>query len=282
MSRTRFSLTGTALTGTALAGLVLSVVVSPALAQPLVLTVDPARSSVDISITLNTPVGNETDNDSSPVTGFVYLGADDYMSPMSTVFYDASFVLSNDLDFNWSFGFAGSADATLTGGGLSAAQPGVPAGPVPVTAGMFTSPEIPLQAAGVANTNYNILFVGSDSVVVDLGAEGPLPAALDGTLSFNAGTVEVTTTSSVSDTFVVIEGLVTADVTTTATIVATATLPDCPADVAAPFGALNFFDVSAFIGAFVAQDPSADFLVDGVFNFFDVSTYIAAFSSGCL
>lgn len=266
---------------TSVMGLALSMFAAGAVAQPLVLDVDPARSNVEITITLNTPVGSEVDSDSSPVTGFVYLGADDYANPASAVFYDASFVLANNLAFNWSFGFAGNADATLTGGGLSAAEPGVPAGPVPVTGGAFTTPEVLLQASGVANTNYDILFVGSDSVVVDLGAEGPLPASLDGTLSLSAGVVEVTTTSSVTDTFVVIEGLVTADVTTTATIVASAALPDCPADVAAPFGALNFFDVSAFINAFVAQDPSADFLVDGVFNFFDVSAYISSFSAGC-
>jgi hypothetical protein len=252
-----------------------------AAAQPVSLQVDPARSSVDISITLNTPVGNRTDNDSSPVTGFVYLGADNYASPASLVLYDASFTLSNTLNFNWSFGFAGSADATLTDGGIFAANPGVPAGPVPVTAGTFTTPEVLLQAAGVANTNYDILFVGTDSVIVDLGAEGPLPASLGGNISLTEGIIEVTTSSTLTDTFVVIEGLVTADVTTTATIVATAPLPACPADVAAPFGSLNFFDVSAFINAFVAQDPSADFRVDGVFNFFDVSEYISAFSAGC-
>jgi|GEM_PF-3064009 len=62
----------------------------------------------------------------------------------------------------------------------------------------------------------------------------------------------------------------------------------CPADFAPPGnpdGVLNFFDISAFIGAFTAMDPAADFAPpgnpDGVFNFFDVSAYIAAFNAGC-
>jgi len=46
-------------------------------------------------------------------------------------------------------------------------------------------------------------------------------------------------------------------------------------------GVLNFFDVSAFLSAFAAQDPIADFSNDGVFNFFDVSAFLSAFAAGC-
>jgi len=56
----------------------------------------------------------------------------------------------------------------------------------------------------------------------------------------------------------------------------------CPADLAAPFGVLNFFDVSAFIAFYNAQDPRADFAAPfGVFNFFDVSAFIGAYNAGC-
>jgi len=54
----------------------------------------------------------------------------------------------------------------------------------------------------------------------------------------------------------------------------------CPADLNND-GTLNFFDVSAFLGAFAAQSPEADFTGDGVFNFFDVSAFLGAFSAGC-
>ena len=63
--------------------------------------------------------------------------------------------------------------------------------------------------------------------------------------------------------------------------------PDCPADLFpsnAPDGQLNFFDLSAYLGLFNAQDPAADFFPDGgdgQFNFFDVSAYLAAYNAGC-
>jgi hypothetical protein len=46
-------------------------------------------------------------------------------------------------------------------------------------------------------------------------------------------------------------------------------------------GNLDFFDVSAFISAFNASDPSADLNGDGVLNFFDVSTFVNLFTAGC-
>lgn len=47
-------------------------------------------------------------------------------------------------------------------------------------------------------------------------------------------------------------------------------------------GSLNFFDISAFISAFSAQDNAADIAEPfGVFNFFDVSAYIGLFNAGC-
>ncbi len=46
-------------------------------------------------------------------------------------------------------------------------------------------------------------------------------------------------------------------------------------------GELNFFDVSAFLSLFVAQDPAADLNDDGQHNFFDVSQFLGAFIGGC-
>lgn len=56
--------------------------------------------------------------------------------------------------------------------------------------------------------------------------------------------------------------------------------PSCPADFTGD-GSLNFFDVSAFLTAFNADDPAADFTGDGNYNFFDVSAFLAEFSEGC-
>ncbi len=53
------------------------------------------------------------------------------------------------------------------------------------------------------------------------------------------------------------------------------------ADLAAPFGELNFFDVSAFLSAYNAQSLDADLNGDGVLNFFDVSSFLTIYNAGC-
>jgi len=57
---------------------------------------------------------------------------------------------------------------------------------------------------------------------------------------------------------------------------------DCTADLAEPFGALNFFDVAAYITFYNADDPRADLAEPiGTFNFFDISAFITAYNAGC-
>ncbi len=46
-------------------------------------------------------------------------------------------------------------------------------------------------------------------------------------------------------------------------------------------GALNFFDVSAFLSAFSSNDERADLNDDAMLNFFDVSLFLSAFTNGC-
>jgi hypothetical protein len=46
-------------------------------------------------------------------------------------------------------------------------------------------------------------------------------------------------------------------------------------------GVLDFFDVSAFVNAYNASDPSADLNGDGGFDFFDISIYVNAYTAGC-
>ncbi len=60
-------------------------------------------------------------------------------------------------------------------------------------------------------------------------------------------------------------------------------VPPCsPADLAEPFGALDFSDVTAFLTAFASQQPPADLAPPtGVFDFSDVLAYLAAFGAGC-
>lgn len=54
----------------------------------------------------------------------------------------------------------------------------------------------------------------------------------------------------------------------------------CDADLNGD-GSLDFFDVSAFLSAFNAQDAVADFDGNGVWDFFDVSAFLNAYNAGC-
>ena len=58
--------------------------------------------------------------------------------------------------------------------------------------------------------------------------------------------------------------------------------PSCPADLAPPFGVLNFFDLAAYIGLFNAGSPDAYLAAPfGALNFFDVAAYLAFYNAGC-
>ena len=58
--------------------------------------------------------------------------------------------------------------------------------------------------------------------------------------------------------------------------------PDCPADLAEPFGSLDFSDVIAFLGAFGAGEPAADLAPPfGSLDFSDVLAFLTAFGAGC-
>lgn len=66
-------------------------------------------------------------------------------------------------------------------------------------------------------------------------------------------------------------------------VVTRADQPGCTsADLAAPYGVLNFFDVSAFLSAYNAHDLQADLAAPyGSFNFFDVSAFLSSYTTGC-
>ena len=54
------------------------------------------------------------------------------------------------------------------------------------------------------------------------------------------------------------------------------------ADLAEPFGTLDFFDISSFINAFAASTPDADLAEPfGAWDFFDVSAFLNAYNDGC-
>lgn len=58
--------------------------------------------------------------------------------------------------------------------------------------------------------------------------------------------------------------------------------PDCPADLAPPFGVLDLADVQAFVTGFTTQDPIADLAPPfGVWDLGDVQAFVDSFISGC-
>ena len=58
--------------------------------------------------------------------------------------------------------------------------------------------------------------------------------------------------------------------------------PPCPADLAAPFGVLNIFDIQAYIGLYNGQDSAADLAAPfGTFNIFDIQAFIGLYNQGC-
>jgi YVTN family beta-propeller protein len=59
--------------------------------------------------------------------------------------------------------------------------------------------------------------------------------------------------------------------------------PGCSAaDLAEPFGQLNFFDVAAYLTLYNAGDAAADLAAPfGQLNFFDLAAYLASYNAGC-
>ncbi|RMH28559.1 MAG: hypothetical protein D6692_05225 [Planctomycetota bacterium] len=55
----------------------------------------------------------------------------------------------------------------------------------------------------------------------------------------------------------------------------------CPADLAAPYGVVNVFDVMAFVGLYNQQSQLADLVDNDIFNIFDIMEYINLYNQGC-
>lgn len=96
--------------------------------------------------------------------------------------------------------------------------------------------------------SYTIATASGSIAALPARATGTAPSNLTYHISQNAGTI-------------------------TATVV-------CRADLNADLD-IDFFDVSAFLTAFNAQDPLADFNNDALFNFFDVSAFLTAYNASC-
>lgn len=262
----------------------LGTLVSIAGAMPIDVELDPALSSIDLSIEVDVGVATDTDTDSSPLSGYLRVELDDYGNPSAITLHDLGIMIDNDLAFDWSFGFFGSADATLGGGAVTWGFTDNIVGPVPVSDGDFVLPDVPVALQGTMVVSYDIFLVGAGSETLDLADQGDFLSTIEGSVSVVDGTVSVMSTLPLDATTPLMDDqgnqLGTLTVSGTATIVASGSAPSCPADLTGD-GVVDFFDVSAFLGAYSAMDPAADFDGNGVIDFFDVAVFISAFSAGC-
>jgi hypothetical protein len=255
-----------------------------ALAAPVDMIIDQAQSSIDLTMTVDVSIASDTDSDSSPLSGSLVVEFDDNGMPSQISLIDLMVVIDNTLNFNWSFGFFGSADAVMTNGSVSYAAPGVTTGPVALIDDAFAFPAVPVELDGQLNVDYDIFLVGSDSVSIGLADQGAFDSIIAGDISIVDDTVTISTTLPLDAEQPIEDAdgnvLGTVFVTGSATIVACGSLPSCPADINGD-GMLNFFDVSGFLSLFGAMDAQSDFNEDGMFNFFDVSAFLASYSAGC-
>ena len=258
-----------------------------AMGQPTTLTVDTAQSQMDLTLTLNVALlGSDSSSDSSPISGTLEIELDDYGAPASITIHDFDLALDEDLAFNFSF-FLSNVDASATSLGATYATPGTPAGPVPVTGGLFSFASVSTALSGTVVATGDVFGVGEINENIDLAAQEPYDAPADGMISSDGVTVTldggmITFTGSSE----VIPGVATMDVSGTVTFVATGPVPapaGCnAADLAEPFDVLDFSDVVAFLTAFGAMDPDADLAAPaGVFDFSDVVAFLGAFGAGC-
>lgn len=130
---------------------------------------------------------------------------------------------------------------------------------------------------GVHDVNLRPNGIWAREIVIDLY---PYDSGTDSGSSYNSGNADVTPhepISNISDSFPFI-GTPRMG-TFTFTLVSPAACSR--ADLAEPYEEFNFFDVSAFLSAFTADEPAADLNDDGEHNFFDVSDFLTLFSAGC-
>ena len=270
-------------TATAVAALL----AASASAQPITFTIDQAQSQINVTGTATTPVGSDTDSASSDIAGTIDLTIDNPAAPAQITINDFIFALTSNPALNFSFGALGSANATHADALATYATPGTPTGPVPVANDDFSFAAVSTTLAGTTNFDYSFFLVGTDSGSIDLATLGANDAPFNGTITSDGTTITLSATLVIDATQTLVDGIADVQLDGTATVVATAPVPagptPCsPADLAMPFDIIDIDDVDAFIGLFLAGDPTADIAAPfGIVDIDDVDAFIAAFLAGC-
>ncbi len=257
-------------------------------ASPSDLAIDSTQSSLNLDITL--VIGSSvTSTDSSSLSGTITVDLDDPTTPTTITLHDFQIEIDQVLDFYWSFGFLGSANASMTnpagtGAGSLFFDPLAMPIPSPLVASAFSFPQVPTKIAGIVDASYNILFVGNNSVTVDLSTMTTAASDMPGSATLVDDQLTVTTSilfsgeqPLVDDTGAQI-GTILFD--GNASIVATGTFNSCAADFNSD-GLVDIADVFAFLNAFNTMDPSADLTNDGIVDISDVFGFLNSYTTGC-
>ena len=115
-----------------------------ALALPFTVPVNQSQSS----LTFDLCVAGRCDTETSPVTGWAIIELDSVDIPTQITLYDFYFHLTNNLNWNLSWGFLGALAASATNVTVLDATPGTAQGPVPITATQYTFTGVPSNATG--------------------------------------------------------------------------------------------------------------------------------------
>lgn len=265
--------------GTLSSGLVVS-----ASAQPLDFEIDPAQSSMSLTIEIDLGgFGGDTDSDSTALSGMLMMTPDDASAPSEISLNDFDAMMDSDLAYSWVPAIFSTADATLTGGMIQYAEPGTVLGPVPVVDGGFEFLDVPVVIVGMLSVNYDVFLVGADSIMLDLSTLGVSTTPISGMISSSDGEVTVSNTIAFegSQPLILDKNEVGQILFSgTATMVSVAQAPDCLADLNGD-GELDFLDISNFLSGYGSGDLSVDLNGDGKLDFLDISAFLGSYTTGC-
>lgn len=251
--------------------------------------INSAQSSVTAQICISTSCGSDT----SPVGGFFEIDVDDVDSIGSVTLFDNRVELLEPLNIVVSFGILGRLTVNVNDLKIFKADPGVAAGPAPVTAGAFALPGVlTLQTGTFDYTATGIvcsLLQGQVPPVPctgfsDLSTQPASSTTFDGTLTSAARVVTLVASINRSGPIDPANpGLGTLTVTGTVRGSVLVPVPPCPGDLNAD-GIVNTADLAAFLGQFGTAVPpgtGADLTGDGIVNTADLAAFLGRFGSTC-
>ena len=268
-------------TATSTAFLAAAAFATTAHSQPADLVVDDSVSQIDLTVSLETGVGTQSDSDSAAITGQITIELDDYNAPTSITIVDFDFAIGQ-LDFLFDYSFLGTVTATANNMTLSTPD-GAPPASGPVVDGAFTVDNVETAVTGIVDiggTGAVGALVGSSTV--DLSTLAQQPVSISGTVGVDMDEVTVSVSLPLDASQTDPDTGVVVTFTGTAMVVATGPVPedDCLADVNGD-GSVTPTDFSAWINAFNNNLPECDQNGDGGCSPADFTAWINNFNNGC-